>query len=163
RGRPALRGDEAVDTDGEVPDLLAIFWSPTAMRLPGLTRTLLIALMSAVTQAGAYSEEMTVIGHVLDVQGDWLIFDAGADEDAGRRLQKWQRVRAGGVIRVKSPTTGDQISIVDRDLKVIASRNCRVLATCYQPLFLPAAPHEANFIKEALGSVWEILWDESYR
>ena len=133
------------------------------MRLPGLTRAFLMLLACLATHSQGRCEGAAIVGHVLDLQGDWRLFDPGDDESAGRPLQKWQSVAAQGVIRLKSPATGDLISIVDRDLKVIVSRNCRVLATCYQPLYLPAGPHQTSLVKEALGSVWEFLWDESYR
>jgi hypothetical protein len=111
-------------------------------------------------------EEMVPIGRVLDLKGDWHLYPFGADESAARALQKWQDVTAKGVIRSQSPDPADHISIVDSELKILVARNCRVVATCYQPIILPAPPQRGGLTKETLAiveSVWASLWSESYQ
>jgi hypothetical protein len=76
-----------------------------------------------------------VIGYVADLQGDWYL--GGADSDAMPKLSKGQEIPGGAAIRIKTPSRGDYIVIIDLDLKILELRRCRGVETCNSPILLP--------------------------
>ncbi len=123
-----------------------------ALQLPGFER--------------ARSEASVTIGHVAEIRGNWRLFPSGTEETDGEPLYQYAPLKARGVLRLKSPQANDAITVVDADLKVIATRSCKIVTSCYQPIFLPDAPREATLMTEAssaLGSVWDLLWHETHR
>jgi hypothetical protein len=106
------------------------------------------------------------IGHVLDIQGDWYLFPAGADSNESQKLSKWQDVPPGGVIRIKAPSADDHISIVDIHLNILVVRKCAGPNTCYQPIFLPRDLNDSRVTEELnslLTGAWNLLWGEPYQ
>jgi hypothetical protein len=72
----------------------------------------------------------------IDKHGNWFLYpDTNSTE--GKKLARWQEVPAGGIIRNKTPNTGDYITIVDATLKVLVIKKCESLTSCYEPIILP--------------------------
>lgn len=126
-----------------------------------LASTLLFILIMA---PALFAEN--AIGHVIDIQGDWYLYPGGADTDVSQKLSKWQDVPPGGVIRIKSPSADDHISIVDIHLNMLVVRKCAGANTCYQPIFLPRDLNDSGVIGElnsVLTGAWNLLWGEPYQ
>jgi hypothetical protein len=132
-------------------------------------RSLLALLVLAGILAGpglARNEAGETIGHVLDLSGDWHVYqsDAGTDGQS-RPLTKWQDLPAGGVLRITSPSADDYITIVDLQMKVFVERSCRLVHNCFQPIFLPKVSSElagTDVFELALRRSWELLSGGTY-
>jgi hypothetical protein len=132
-----------------------------ARRAALVSLRILICLVTATSPTVAQN----VIGHVLDLKGDWYLYAQGAESDQAQRLAKWQDVPAGGVIRITSPTADDSISIADTHLNILVERKCAGPNACYEPIFLPRSLKETNFsqsLDSLLPKVWALLWGEPY-
>jgi len=117
--------------------------------------------MSAATR----SEIRPVVGHVLDLNGDWHLHASSAGDEASGKLSKWQDLPAQGVVRVKSPSADDYITIVDQRLRPLIERACRVVSRCAQPIYLPKsadAPSGTDAFASALRQVWSLLAGGDY-
>jgi len=124
------------------------------------TTLLFIGMMPAAVHA------QNTIGHVLDISGDWYLYVGGADSNEGQKLSRWQDVPAAGIIRIKTPSKDDHISIIDIHLNVLVERKCASSESCYQPIFLPANLTESGILEETsalLNGAWNLLWGEPYQ
>lgn len=122
---------------------------------------ILICLMTIVSPVVG----QTIVGHILDIKGDWYLYPEGAESVKNVKLSKWQDVPPGGVIRITSPSRDDYISIADIHLNILVERKCAGPNTCYQPIFLPRSLKENEFsesIDSILPKVWAVLWGEPY-
>jgi hypothetical protein len=78
----------------------------------------------------------------IDDHGNWFLYPDTTSSE-GEKLARWQDVPAGGVIRSKSPTPGDYITIVDFTMKPIVTKKCESPTSCYEPVLLPRTPGPA--------------------
>ena len=105
-------------------------------------RLLALAILVAAT-VPVYSEpkpvveSKPVVGHPVDLNGDWFVYDSTRGDETAKKLTKWQDLPPGGVIRIKSPSIGDYINIIGRDLKQLEERICNPVERCFQPIYLP--------------------------
>jgi hypothetical protein len=101
----------------------------------------------------------------LELSGDWQLYSSGASGAQSQALSKWQGLPAGGVVRVKSPSEDDFITIVDPRLEVLLKRSCLKVTTCFQPIYLPNAPNRpsgTDALALALQEVWGLLTGGEY-
>jgi hypothetical protein len=79
------------------------------------------------------------IGHVVDIDehGNWYLYPEGANSNRQQKVMRWQDVPAGCVIRIRSPQTGDYVTIVDSKNRILVTKKCGSPNDCYQPIFLP--------------------------
>ena len=132
-----------------------------------LNRTSLVRLgiLICLATTAASAAAQNVIGHIVDVKGDWYLYPQGAESAQAQKLAKWQDVPAGGVIRISSPTTDDYISIADNHLNILVEKKCVGPNACYEPIFLPRNLSENDFsqsLDSLLPKVWALLWGEPY-
>ena len=101
------------------------------------------------------------IGHVLEIKGDWYLYQGVADVSSGHKVSQWQDVPPGGVMRVKSPSRDDYITVVDRNLNIVVRRKCERLNSCYEPIVFSRAVDESRGGGALLASkAWALLWGE---
>jgi hypothetical protein len=113
----------------------------------------------------AHAETLPVIGHVLDLRGDWRLYSSGSGEEQSQALSKWQDLPSGSVIRIRSPSVSDYITIVDQRMEILVQRRCHAVAKCFQPIFLPSLPDDrsgADVFVLALRQVWPLLAGGDY-
>ena len=111
------------------------------------------------------SETRPVVGHVLDLSGDWYLYASAAANAESEPLSKWQDLPVRAVVRVKSPTAYDYIRIVDAHLSVMIERSCRDVNKCAQPIYLPKSADEQagnDAFAQALRQVWSMLAGGDY-
>src|SRR5438094_594638 len=101
-------------------------------------RSLLIIVI-ILTSHAARSETRPIVGHVLDLSGEWHLYMSAAGAAEPKPLSKWQDLPARAVVRVKSPSVYDYIRIVDQHLTVMIETFCRDLSKCAQPIYLPSS------------------------
>ena len=120
--------------------------------------------------SGKSAADDPVIGHVLEMHGDWRLYPGGADsndarKNDGQRLTMGQAVPAGAAIRVKAPSLNDHIVIIGLDLNILEERRCGQTQACRAPIFLSRKADEAGFSEKLallLQRVWFRLWNEPY-
>jgi hypothetical protein len=110
-----------------------------------------------VVSWSAQSENPVVVGHVAGLSGQWYLYPDVSAESSTKRLGNHDEVYAYGVIRNRSPSVRDHISIVDLQLKVIIDKKCQPLSSCYQPIFLPEMQNTPLPGQELFGKVWAVL------
>ena len=91
--------------------------------------SLLLFLLSLTSLASAQDP----VGYVLDIQGAWQI--ERASQKTG--LSLGQRVLAGDVVRIESPTSYDHLVIAGLSGEILQSRHCKVQGSCNAPFQLP--------------------------
>lgn len=91
-----------------------------------------------------------MVGHVLDVEGEWYL-----DGRSGQALSKGEELPSGGVIRISSPSRFAFIIIRYSDNQII-SRRCRNQGECEQPILLPRAIQRAT-------SFWDSITEKAMR
>lgn len=139
-------------------DHAACFASRSA--LVGTIALLSLLMMSPATYA------QIAIGHVVDISGDWYLYPKGAESNEAQKLSRWQDVPPGGVIRVKSSSGDDSITIVDTRLNILVEKRCASPDACYQPIILPLGSKGSEISEEVeslLDRVWGLLWGEPYQ
>jgi hypothetical protein len=122
-------------------------------------------MVGLLASAIARSETPPIVGHVLDLNGDWYVYMSAAGDAEGKPLSKWQELPAQAVVRIKSPSVYDYIRIVDQHLTIIIEKSCRDISKCFQPIYLPQAAHEQqgnDILAAALQQVWNLLAGEEY-
>jgi hypothetical protein len=127
-------------------------------------RLLAVAIFVAVT-ASARGEIQPVVGHVVELNGDWFVYASARGDARSQRLSKWQDLPAGGVVRIKSPSTGDYINIVDENAQELIERLCSPIDQCFPPLYLPQSADEKSSTDPfgaALRQVWNLLSGGEY-
>jgi hypothetical protein len=129
-------------------------------RAIGQVWLLLVGLLCG--DLGAQSEEAVVIGHVLDLSGRWDLYRDAAAGNLVKELRAADVVSPHDVIRIKSPSKSDYISIVDTQLNIIIERRCQPPSTCYQPIFLPEVASRPAPGDELVRKVWTWLAGEPY-
>lgn len=128
--------------------------------LPALAFVLTVSTI-LIAMPSVWAED--AVGHVVDIKGEWYLYPDGVHSSREQKLSKWQDVFPGGVIRLKSPSTGDFITIVDVQLKPLIENRCETANVCVQPIYLPpvlktsAVPEEVG---QLLSNVWKELWGE---
>jgi hypothetical protein len=121
---------------------------------------ILLAMLMMAPGVGAQDR----IGHVVDIKGDWYFYPGSAESSEAHKLSKWQDVLPGGVIRIKLPSAGDYITIVDVHLSMLVDKKCDSPNRCNQPIFLPHTASENGVSTELdslLDRAWALLWGES--
>jgi len=123
-------------------------------------RQRLLALAVLVVMIpSVHSEIQPVVGHVVELNGDWSVYDSARGDAQSHKLSKWQQLPAGGVVRIKSPSTGDNINIVDENAQELIERLCNPVEHCLEPIFLPqsVAAKSGDFFKAVLRQAWNLL------
>lgn len=89
-------------------------------------------------------ERSGAVGHVLDIEGDWLL-----DGRANQSLGKGEELPGGGVIRIHSPSSYAFIIVRYADNQIV-KRYCRNRGECDQPILLPRVVQQQSSF---LGSI----------
>jgi hypothetical protein len=124
-------------------------------RQPLLALAVLVAAIAPV-----YSEpksDSVVVGHPVDLNGDWFVYDSTRGDETAHKLSKWQDLPPGGVVRIKSPSIGDYIKIVGRDLKELEERICNPVERCFQPIYLPWSADAESATDAFVGAALNLL------
>lgn len=110
-----------------------------------ICRRVIICLFASLLALHAFparSQEGRVVGHVLDLEGQWYL-----DGRPGQALARGGELPPGGVIRIPSPSQFAFIVVRYNDNQIITKR-CRNSGECAQPILLPRAiPHEASYFE----------------
>jgi hypothetical protein len=127
-------------------------------------RSLLIIVIILASHA-ARSETRPIVGHVLDLSGEWYLSMSAAGDAEPKPLSKWQDLPARAVVRIKSPSVYDYIRIVDQRLTVMIETFCRDLSKCAQPIYLPSSADKQpgnDPFAQVLRSIWKMLASGEY-
>jgi hypothetical protein len=89
-------------------------------------------------------ERSNVVGHVLDIEGEWLL-----DGRTNQALGKGEELQGGGVIRIHSPSSYAFIIVRYADNQIV-KRYCRNRGECDQPILLPRSVQQPSSF---LGSI----------
>jgi hypothetical protein len=117
----------------------------TRIRSVVICRRALICLCVSVFAFHAFpvrAQEGKVVGHVLDLEGQWYL-----DGRPGQALARGGELPPGGVIRIPSPSQFAFIVVRYSDNQIITKR-CRNSGECAQPILLPrAVAHDASYFE----------------
>lgn len=91
-----------------------------------------LCVFAAVLFAAAAVPAQTTVAYVLERRGTWTLGNAAAGLAPGQKLP------AGGVVRRRSASPDDYITIANLQSKVIASQNCS--SNCSGSISLPRTP-----------------------
>src|SRR5438309_6856044 len=94
--------------------------------LLALTELLSIRASSAVYQS------KTDAGYILEIEGKWYL-----EKKPKEYLALGQRLSAGDVIRILSPTANDHIVVSSPSGEIIIKRNCDDQRNCVRRLIVP--------------------------
>lgn len=99
------------------------------------------------TSLVAAQSSRTPVGYVLEIQGEWHLIGNSSP------LKRWQKLRPGGTVRVKTPTPDTRIVIASLGGSIIDSRNCDAgVGECAKPIKLPGN----NTGRSLLGVVFDV-------
>jgi len=98
----------------------------------GLAICLCVLLAAFCASSPVKAQEGRVVGHVLDVEGEWYL-----DGQPGQTLSRGRELPASGIIRIPTPSRFAYIIVRYADNQII-NRRCN-RGECEQPILLPRA------------------------
>ena len=116
--------------------------------------------------SGARSANVQVIGHVVGLNGDWEYYTDAAAENPAGKLRISAPVLSEGLIRIRSPSAYNYITIVNTQLQVIISKRCQPIQSCFQPIFLHDFITTQISVDDTLiallSQAWASLFEDRY-
>jgi len=92
------------------------------------------------------------VAYVLEVDGNWFLASNSAN-----LLRPGQKLAAGGVIRIDSPSRSNRIVIADLRGEIIITRNCEV-EVCNRPIKLPDLPAQRSVVGVVFDAAMDLIW-----
>jgi hypothetical protein len=94
----------------------------------------------------------TPVAYVLEVDGKWFLSSNGSN-----LLRPGQKLAAGGVIRIDSPSRSNRIIIANLRGEIIITRNCEVEA-CNRPIKLSGLPAPRSLAGVVFDAAMDLIW-----
>lgn len=111
-----------------------------------LSISLLLLGISASTIA------QTPVAYVLEVDGKWFL-----SSNSSNLLRPGQKLAAGGVIRIDSPSRSNRIVIANLRGEIIITRNCEV-EVCNRPIKLSGLPAQRSLAGVVFDAAMDLIW-----
>ncbi len=121
--------------------------------LPGILCSLFAAVFISALSVGAQSP----VAYVVEQSGVWVL-------NGGSPVTSGQKLPAGGLIRRRSSSSEDHITVADMQMKILgsASRNC-ASDNCSRVITLPRPAPSRSYMGSLWDAAMETIFGSPYR
>lgn len=113
-------------------------------------KTLSISLLLLGISASTIAQ--TPVAYVLEVDGKWSL-----SSNSSNLLRAGQKLAAGGVIRIDSPSRSNRIVIANLRGEIIITRNCEV-EVCSRPIKLSGVAAQRSLASVVFDAAMDLIW-----